>query len=180
MIQDLPFRAMMFAREAHANQVRKYTGNPYFDHLAEVAGLVSTVAMHGYGDTGPVMLAVAYLHDFIEDVNPATGYESLLYKFGPMTAYGVSLLSDLEPKWDEATQTGMNRAQRKAATCQRLAKAPGWVQTIKCADLISNTSSIVMHDPKFAVTYLAEKRDLLAVMTRAHSGLRALAMECAS
>lgn len=33
------FDAMTFAREVHKDQVRKYTGNPYADHLAEVAGL---------------------------------------------------------------------------------------------------------------------------------------------
>jgi hypothetical protein len=75
-------------------------------------------------------------------------------------------LSDLE--------TG-NRAERKAAGRVRLAAAPGWVQTIKCADLISNTSSIVMHDPQFAGVYLEEKRLLLDVMDGADPGLRALA-----
>ena len=34
----------MFAREVHKDQRRKYTNNPYFDHLAEVAGIVSAVA----------------------------------------------------------------------------------------------------------------------------------------
>ncbi len=81
-------------------------------------------------------------------------------------AGGVVLLSDLEQG---------NRADRKAAQRVRLAAAPGWIQTIKCADLISNTSSIVMHDPKFAVLYLEEKRLLLDVMTEADPGLMAMA-----
>ncbi len=76
------------------------------------------------------------------------------------------MLSDME--------TG-NRAQRKAASRIRLGNAPGWVQTIKCADLISNTSSIVMHDPKFAVTYLEEKRLLLEALTKANTRLLAMA-----
>lgn len=71
---------------------------------------------------------------------------------------GVVFLSDME--------TG-NRRERKALTKARLAKAPGWVQTIKCADLISNTSSIVGFDPKFAEVYLAEKRDLLPALDKA-------------
>jgi hypothetical protein len=81
-------------------------------------------------------------------------------------ADGVRLLSD--------TETG-NRAQRKAAGRARLAAAPDWVQTIKCADLISNTASIVQHDPAFAVVYIEEKRLLLDVMTRADQRLLALA-----
>jgi hypothetical protein len=80
---------------------------------------------------------------------------------------GVMLLSDLEQG---------NRAERKAASRARLADAPAWVQTIKCADLISNTSSIVLRDPKFAVTYLEEKRLLLDVLTKADPRLHALAL----
>jgi hypothetical protein len=88
--------------------------------------------------------------------------------FGEIVTAGVILLSDLE--------TG-NRAERKAASRARLANAPAWVQTIKCADLISNTSSIVKHDPKFAVTYLEEKRLLLDVLTKADRRLHQLALE---
>lgn len=40
----IAFKAMQCARTAHKNQVRKYTDNPYVDHLAEVAGIVSTVS----------------------------------------------------------------------------------------------------------------------------------------
>jgi (p)ppGpp synthase/HD superfamily hydrolase len=141
---------MVFACQVHASQRRKYTNNPYADHLAEVAGIISTV------DNSPETIATAWLHDCREDQG-VTG-EEIEAKFGMRVAVGVSLLSDLE--------TG-NRAERKAASRERLASAPDWVQTIKCADLISNTSSIVMHDPKFAKVYLEEKRLLLDVMTKA-------------
>lgn len=166
---NLAYRAMMFAREAHKGQKRKYTGNPYADHLAEVAGIVATVAQSFRSDI-ETMIAVAWLHDYIEDINPADGgnwgWYDLEQRFGEVVADGVRLLSDLE--------TG-NRAERKEASRARLSAAPGWVQTIKCADLISNTSSIVMHDPKFAVTYLEEKRLLLGVMDKADPLLRQLA-----
>jgi (p)ppGpp synthase/HD superfamily hydrolase len=152
---SLAFKAMQFARLVHKDQRRKYTNNPYTDHLAEVAGIVATV-----GEQEDVwldqMIAVAWLHDAIEDQN--TSIDELLKQFGQTVTHGVIFLSDLE--------TG-NRAERKRLSRERLAKAPGWVQTIKCADLISNTSSIVMHDPKFAVTYLEEKRLLLDVLTKA-------------
>jgi guanosine-3',5'-bis(diphosphate) 3'-pyrophosphohydrolase len=160
---SLAYEAMMFAREAHKVQQRKYTGNPYIDHLAEVAGIVAAVAddaMMAY-DT---MIAVAWLHDSREDQG-VSGAE-IEDRFGMRVAVGVALLSDFEQG---------NRAERKAASRARLATAPGWVQTIKCADLISNTSSIVKHDPKFAVTYLEEKRLLLDVMTKADPRLVALA-----
>jgi (p)ppGpp synthase/HD superfamily hydrolase len=155
---SIAYRAMMFAREAHKTQVRKYTANPYVDHIAEVAGIVATVSQN------ETMIAVSWMHDTIEDT--AATEADLLAQFSPLIVRGVMLLSDLE--------TG-NRAERKAASRARLAAAPGWVQTIKCADLISNTSSIVKHDPKFAVTYLEEKRLLLDVLTHADPRLLQLA-----
>lgn len=160
----LAFKAMQFAREAHKTQVRKYTGNPYADHLAEVAGIVAALGWPHTAIHPSTMITVAWLHDTVEDTG-VTG-EQIHAEFGEDVAYGVMLLSDLE--------TG-NRAERKAASRARLAAAPGWVQTIKCADLISNTSSIVKHDPKFAVTYLEEKRLLLDVLTRADPRLIAIA-----
>lgn len=156
---SLAYRAMMFAREVHQDQVRKYTSNPYVDHLAEVAGIVATVSSQ-YLHLEQDMLAAAWLHDCIEDQGVTV--EQLDIEFGGIVASAVMQLSDLE--------TG-NRAERKAASRARLAEAWPFVQTIKCADLISNTSSIVKHDPEFAVTYLEEKRLLLDVMTKADSRL---------
>ena len=152
----LSFRAMTFARQVHAEQKRKYTGNPYADHLAEVCGIAMSVGWHITEIHPDKFMATCWLHDSIEDqgVNP----EEISRQFGDEVALGVLALSDLEEG---------NRAERKAASRYRLAKALGWVQTIKVADLISNTSSIVQHDPKFAVTYLEEKRLLLDVLTRA-------------
>lgn len=162
---SIAFKAMEFARKVHADQKRKYTGNPYTDHLAEVAGIVATVGHHTLFEE---MIATAWLHDCVEDQGVHLG--ELVADFGPVVSSGVQWLSDLE--------TG-SRAERKAASRDRLAGAPGWVQTIKCADLISNTSSIVMHDPKFAVTYLAEKRALLEVLTKADPRLHAMASDLA-
>ncbi|MES2942941.1 MAG: HD domain-containing protein [Pseudomonadota bacterium] len=163
---SLSFEAMMFAREAHKNQVRKYTGNPYTDHLAEVAGIVSTITGQQFVVSPGVMLATAWLHDCVEDCG--VSLQEISDKFGNQVACGVSGLSDME--------TG-NRAERKALSRARLADCSSWIQSIKCADLISNTSSIVMHDPKFAVTYLEEKRLLLDVLTKADPRLLALARE---
>ena len=155
---SLAFDAMVFAREVHHAQRRKYTNNPYADHLAEVAGIVATIN----GD--PEMIAVAWLHDCVED--QGVSLFDLEARFGIRVALGVSGLSDIKEG---------NRATRKALARARLATCAGWIQTIKCADLISNTSSIVMHDPVFATTYLEEKRLLLQVLTKADPRLHALA-----
>jgi (p)ppGpp synthase/HD superfamily hydrolase len=149
---SIAFKAMQFAREAHKDQLRNYTDEPYCTHLAEVAGIVATLDL----PEGPIAIAVAWLHDTVEDTG--TTPRTLFEEFGQDVKAGVMLLSDLEEG---------NRSLRKQMSRLRLATAPGWIQTIKCADLISNTSSIVKHDPKFAVTYLEEKRLLLDAMTRA-------------
>lgn len=162
-MSTLAFDAMMFAREVHKDQVRKYTGNPYADHLAEVAGIVATVTDQ------PEAIAAAWLHDSVEDCNiPLAAIEQL---FGFQVALIVSGLSDVERG---------NRTERKRLSRERLAACSGLIQTIKCADLISNTSSIVKHDPKFAEVYLQEKHDLLAVMTKADRRLWELAMKQAA
>lgn len=161
----LAYRAMMFARAAHAEQRRKYTDNPYRDHLAEVAGIVSAVAPHAEAAV-ETMVAVAWLHDCVEDQGVTR--EALAAEFGEQVAEGVLYLSDLEEG---------NRAARKALSRARLAAAPAWVQTIKVADVISNTSSILQHDAAFAALYLEEKRLLLEVLTRADPRLLAIARD---
>lgn len=155
---------MMFARVVHREQRRKYTNNPYSDHLAEVAGIAATG--HYFFVTLDTVIAVSWLHDCVEDHGIA--YEQLVDKFGSEVASGVMMLSDLE--------TG-TRVERKLASRDRLSRAPGWIQTIKCADIISNTSSIVQHDPDFSVTYLEEKRLMLDVLSDADPMLRQIARE---
>ena len=158
---SLAFRAMEFAMKAHAGQVRKYTKEPYFGHLAEVAGIVAACE-----STDMEMIAAAWLHDTVEDCG--VELETIEQEFGFGVAVMVSSLTDNEE--------GKNRAERKAKERARLADCSGRIQTIKCADLISNTKSIILYDPKFAVTYLEEKRALLDVMTKADSKIRAIAI----
>jgi hypothetical protein len=71
--------------------------------------------------------------------------------------------------WSRCSPTSVgtadgNRAVRKAIDREHLAKASPAAKTIKLADLISNSRSILQHDPKFAAVYLAEKRLLLEVL----------------
>jgi GTP diphosphokinase / guanosine-3',5'-bis(diphosphate) 3'-diphosphatase len=157
MTPTLAYDAMIFAHEIHHTQRRKYTNNPYTDHLSEVAGLVTTVR------NDPVTVAVAWLHDSMEDQGIL--FWDLYERFGMEVAMGVQFLTDVEKG---------NRATRKALACHRLAAAPDWVQDIKCCDLKSNKSSIQMHDPKFAVTFLKECDAALDAMTKADSRLKEL------
>ena len=167
---NLAFDAMLFALRAHKDHRRKYTNAPYAGHLAEVAGIASTVSGSAdYGASPDEMIAVAWLHDVIEDRGVTA--RQLAERFGETVASGVLALSDIEP--------GI-RAERKAVSRARLEAAASWIQTIKCADIISNVSTIRQLDPDFATTYLAEKRALLAVLTKADRRLWTMANELAN
>lgn len=159
----LEHRARLFATAAHAavGQLRKYTFEPYIVHPAEVAEIVRSVPHT------EAQLAAAWLHDVVEDTG--VSIELIREEFGREVADLVGWLTDVS-RPDHG-----NRAARKAIDRAHTAAAPAEAQTVKLADLISNTRSIVEHDPKFAVTYLQEKRLLLEVLTRGDQGLLARA-----
>lgn len=142
------YDTMLFAMEKHRDHARFYTGEPYYVHLAEVAGVV---AMTQYNSEQN--LQIAWLHDTIEDTD--TTFEELLCTYGAQVAEGVLQLTD---------QESGNRKTRKAAACVRLSAASPAIQTIKLADGLSNLKSIMQHDKKFAKTYVKEWKDLLNVM----------------
>ena len=156
-------RARVFATAAHAavGQVRKYTFEPYIVHPAEVVSIVRSVP---HTD---VMLVAAWLHDVVEDTGVTI--ETIRAEFGAEVAELVGWLTDVS-----RPEHG-NRAHRKALDRAHSAAAPAEAQTVKLADLISNTRSIMAHDVAFAKTYLEEKRLLLEVMTKGDATLMAVA-----
>ena len=158
-------KAKVFATAAHAavGQTRKYTGEPYVVHPMEVASIVESV-----GGT-EAMVAAALLHDVLEDTGVTV--DVLEEQFGSEVTDLVLWLTDISKPEDG------NRSTRKALDRQHSAAAPAAAQTIKVADLISNSRSIVAHDPGFAKVYLEEKRLLLDLLTRADPTLLTMARE---
>lgn len=144
---DITSRALRFATKAHKGQVRKYTGQPYIHHPICVAGMCRTVGLPDHA------VAAAYLHDVVEDCDVTI--EDITKEFGDRVAHMVSALTD---------PTEGNRATRKQAVVDKLRNAHSDIQTIKLADLIDNSRSILEHDPSFAVQYMKEKRALLDVL----------------
>ena len=152
MTSDLEECAKELATVAHGviKQLRKYTGEPYIHHPAAVVELVRSVSHT------EEMLAAAWLHDTVED----TGLSLVTIE----KRCGMVVACLVEQVTDVSNPTDGNRAARKAIDRDHLAKASTEAKTIKLADLIDNTRSIVQYDPKFAKTYLAEKRDLMPVL----------------
>lgn len=148
---DMVAHAALFAEKAHVGQVRKYTGEPYINHPNAVAGIVSLAH-----EASPQMVAAAYLHDVIEDC----GVTSLWLR----NEFGSEVTTLVEWLTDVSQATDGNRAVRKAMDRNHIAKAPPQAKTIKLADMIDNSRSILLHDIKFAKVYIPEKRQLLEVL----------------
>jgi len=156
---DIVEKARIFATAAHAaiDQRRKYTGESYIVHPKQVAAFVETA-----GGTKE-MIAAAWMHDVLEDT--AVTPEAMREEFGDAITDLVLWVTDVSKKEDG------NRATRKAIDRQHISAAPSEAHTIKLADIISNCSSIMMHDAEFAKVYFEEKRLLLEVLTKGDSGL---------
>lgn len=161
---DMIEKARIFATAAHAavGQLRKYTNEPYIVHPTEVANIV-----RGVPGTTPEMISAAYLHDTVEDTNITA--DTLREEFGDEITELVIWLTDVSKPEDG------NRATRKAIDLAKVALAPPNAQTIKLADIISNITSIVEHDPDFAIIYLKEKRAQLEVLKEGNQELYKIA-----
>jgi (p)ppGpp synthase/HD superfamily hydrolase len=145
--------AARYAAVAHREigQERKYVGGPYIVHPLEVAVLVAQAG----GTT--TAIAAAVLHDVVEDTPRALADVE--------AAFGTHVARVVEALTDTSTPADGNRAARKAKDRARLAASGADAQTVKLADLISNSRSIIEHDLSFAPVYLREKAALLEVLT---------------
>lgn len=152
-MSSLVYKAQVFAMAAHGaiGQKRKYTGEPYIVHPAEVVQILKTA-----GVTDPNMLAAAWLHDVVEDTR--LEQRDLVQVFGPVVAILVGQLTDV------STLADGNRERRKTLDRLHTELAHPEAKSVKLADLISNTRSIVTYDPNFARVYLKEKALLLEVL----------------
>lgn len=151
--------AREYALEAHAGQQRRYTDEPYWKHLAEVAGLVATSRYRT-----PRALALAWLHDTVKETNVTL--RDIERHFGEDIADGVRCLTgSANPK--------ITREARKQRDRERLAAGDAEVHTVKLADIASNLASIGKFDPDFALSgYLEEKRLEVGVLSQGDEGLK--------
>lgn len=151
--------ATMFAIEAHGDQRRKYTGEPYVVHPIHVADILEKEV-----EATTEMLAAAILHDVVEDT-PVT-LRDIKEKFGDTVAEYVHYCTNVSEKDDG------NRAFRKKMDADHFALGPAESQTIKIADLLSNAESIIEHDQKFFhKAFKHEKQYMLNILTKADANL---------
>lgn len=141
--------ARQFAENAHAGQVRKYTGQAYIEHPTRVATALIDTLM--FSDEQECINAVqaAFLHDVVEDTDAT--FEDILDIFGEVTTSYVWFLTK-PPDFVE------NRAVRKLLDRARLAHALPIVKFIKILDVMDNAADIEKYDPEFWQTFKYETR----------------------
>lgn len=138
--ESLNEKAILFAKEAHKGQKRKYTDEDYIIHPLSVADKCTSYTAK----------TVAVLHDTVEDTQITL--TDIRKEFGDLIAEYVWWLTD---------ETEGNRETRKLVQRVKLAKAPQLVRSVKKFDLIDNAKSIHKYDPDFWKVFKREARDLL-------------------
>ena len=156
-----------FVKKMHKGQVRKYTNEPYHAHPLEVAKIVSE-----YQDD---CVEIALCHDLFEDTKcDFTMLYNKLVKIGYERRLSYKICNNVKELTDVFTvedYPSFNRKWRKEKESIRLGDISYKSQSVKYADLINNTISIVENDKAFAKTYLSEKEAILKVMNSGNSVL---------
>lgn len=133
-------------------QVRKYTNEPYWKHCERVAYLVSLVT-HDKN-----MQAAAWLHDVIEDVYPQLPEYSLERIEIEMNTQVRDLVWELT---DKSKPEDGNREARKRIDRETFQYASKKAKTVKLADIIDNSVSIIEYGKGFAPIFIKEVSLLL-------------------
>jgi len=138
--------AYNFSIEAHKNQ-RRYSGEPYFEHLYEVATILSELKMDS------TTIAAGFLHDSVEDTG--VHLEDIEEKFG----HDISVLVDGVTKIGELKFE--SREKRQAETFRKMLMSMAKdvrVIIIKFADRLHNMRTLE-HVPE-------KNRERIALETR--------------
>lgn len=144
---DLVLRAAALAVRAHAGQRRKYAPEPYVNHPARVAALVTV------RHPEPTLIAAAWLHDVVEDT--PVELPAIADAFGPAVAALVAGCTNADH--DDT----LPRAEKKRRDRARLAAQPVAVKRIKLCDRLDNVRDLGAAPTDFVRLYVGETRALL-------------------
>lgn len=141
--------AVALAAEVHHGQCRD-EGTPYIEHPIRVA----RIAAEELGVEDVDLLAIAYLHDTIEDAaQPEEIRRRIRDLFGERVLAGVEALT-------KSADPSVPKEQRDQEYHERLLAAPREVRALKIADRVDNTRFLI-HSPdsKKRATYLKETEE---------------------
>lgn len=168
-LTDKQKKFLQFCINQHSDQKRKYTGEPYWYHLINVAKILFDAGHRN-------LIEIALGHDLLEDVPNLESktitrkLASLKYSHNSIIFIegGILALTDVFTK---EAYPELNRKTRKEKEARRLGRIFPDFQTVKYADLIDNSRDILENDPKFAKIYIAEKVQILEFMDKGSSKL---------
>jgi len=142
-LTELEKKAWEFAQEAHKGVSRKFSGDPYFEHVKKVFKLVKKF------DTRETLGAAALLHDTLEDC-PQVTYEILVQEFGKEVADIVKELTSKEDLIDV-----MGKADY---LLDKMATMSDDALTVKLCDRLQNLSDHFSASDKFRKKYYLETK----------------------
>lgn len=166
-----------FAAYHHRNQVRDFTGAPYFTHLERVRQCVLDHLDGAPGINTPhdveIAEAISWGHDLIEDTKKnqeIVTYDVIKSEFGEEVAIGILELTNVYTTEDFPN---MNRANRKKAERDRISQISDRSRFIKLCDRYDNITSYEREDPEWGAKhyYIPETELLLTALIGVHTGL---------
>ncbi len=162
-----------FVTLKHFGQKRKYNGDPYVNHVREVADMADGKAKFGY--------EIGLCHDLFEDTDCNNKELALaLIRFGYTgneAHFICEAVNELTDVFTHEAYPKINRLSRKKLEAERLHLVSAEAQTVKYCDLIHNTTSIVEYDRGFAMKYIPEKEHILQGMNKGHKLLYRKALQ---
>jgi guanosine-3',5'-bis(diphosphate) 3'-pyrophosphohydrolase len=151
-----------FVTEKHKGQKRKYTEEPYVNHLIRVA---SNFEKDSY------LYNLALCHDLFEDTDCTENELKEIYRevitknnkglnIQAEIVYFIWYVQQLTDRFTKTNYPELNRFYRKQLELKRLSELSSIPMTVKYADLIDNCD-IVLYDKSFGKVYLQEKYEIL-------------------
>lgn len=141
-LTELEQRAWEFAQDAHKDVVRKFTGDPYFEHVRKVFKLVKKV------DTREILGAAALLHDVVEDTDYTI--DDIREMFGSEVANLVKELTS-----DEDLLDGMGKTEY---LLDKMMTISNDALIIKLCDRLQNLSDHFTASTKFKENYYKQTK----------------------
>jgi (p)ppGpp synthase/HD superfamily hydrolase len=160
-------KARGFALGAHAGmgQVRKFTGEPYYNHPFRAAEMAEA-----YGCDWEVICG-CYLHDTVEDTGVTI--ELIHQEFGSRVAQIVNGVTNVATR---ENSPGLNRADRFALNLAHLKEQGHGSKEVRLFDVFDNLRDAEKVDAKFANLLVAEKPIVVAECREANYAMHTLCM----
>ena len=153
-----------FVHHWHRLQKRKYSKEPYVNHLAAVANTVWTFTRDSK------LVAIALCHDLYEDTDcPEKALLHTLSEAG-YTPDEITFINqkvwELTDRYTRNKYPHLNRRERMNLEIERLGKISPDAQTVKYADILDNQPDIAKNDPHFSVVFTREAKAKLEAMNQ--------------